>query len=170
MGDALAVRCEWCGEPMVPNVSTLDDDGCGWTCLTPECPEFSASELEAADLEEAGVPSGLARRLARLVEHCLDLRSASSAGRVDGVTVLDEMRANLTDSRRLATKASHIARQASEALPVPLPSNRSEASQQAKTDLAIASVLSLLAARSAHEAQVAIAGIDAELPGLASDV
>jgi hypothetical protein len=29
---------------MVPNVSTLDDDGCGWICLNPGCPELAAGE------------------------------------------------------------------------------------------------------------------------------
>ena len=28
MGELLAVTCDSCGEPMVPNVSTLDADGC----------------------------------------------------------------------------------------------------------------------------------------------
>ena len=35
MGELLAVTCGSCGEPLVPNVSTLDDDGCGWICRTP---------------------------------------------------------------------------------------------------------------------------------------
>jgi len=29
MGELLAVTCGSCGAPMVPNVSTLDEDGCG---------------------------------------------------------------------------------------------------------------------------------------------
>jgi len=60
MGELLAVTCDSCGEPMVPNVSTLDDDGCGWICLSPGCPELAAGELEAEDLVEAGVPEELA--------------------------------------------------------------------------------------------------------------
>ena len=56
MGELLAVTCDSCGEPMVPNVSTLDDDGCGWICLNPGGPELAAGELEAEDLAEAGVP------------------------------------------------------------------------------------------------------------------
>ena len=64
MGELLAVTCDSCGEPMVPNVSTLDDDGCGWICLSPGCPELAAGELEAEDLVEAGVPRG-ARRPSR---------------------------------------------------------------------------------------------------------
>ena len=69
MGELLAVTCDSCGEPMVPNVSTLDDDGCGWICLNPGCPELAAGELEAEDLVEAGVPEALAGRLARLIDH-----------------------------------------------------------------------------------------------------
>ena len=52
---ALAVTCDSCGEPMVPNVSTLDADGCLWTCLSPGCPELAAGELQAEDPARAGV-------------------------------------------------------------------------------------------------------------------
>ena len=76
MGELLAVTCDSCGEPMVPNVSTLDDDGCGWICLNPGCPELAAGELEAEDLVEAGVPEALAGRLARLVAHYADAEEA----------------------------------------------------------------------------------------------
>jgi len=76
MGELLAVTCDSCGEPMVPNVSTLDDDGCGWICLNPGCPELAARELEAEDLVEAGVPEALAGRLARLVEHYAEERES----------------------------------------------------------------------------------------------
>ena len=76
MGELLAVTCDSCGEPMVPNVSTLDDDGCGWICLNPGCPELAAGELEAEDLVEAGVPEALAGRLARLVDHCVAAEEA----------------------------------------------------------------------------------------------
>jgi hypothetical protein len=76
MGELLAVTCDSCGEPMVPNVSTLDDDGCGWICLNPGCPELAAGELEAEHLVEAGVPEALAGRLARLVDHYLDAEEA----------------------------------------------------------------------------------------------
>ena len=61
---------------MVPNVSTLDDDGCGWICLNPGGPELAAGELEAEDLAEAGVPEALAGRLARLVDHYVDAEEA----------------------------------------------------------------------------------------------
>jgi hypothetical protein len=58
--ELLAVTCDSCGEPMVPNVSTLDSGGCGWICLSSGCPELAAGELEAGDLVEAGVPEALA--------------------------------------------------------------------------------------------------------------
>ena len=57
-------------------MSTLDDDGCGWICLSPVCPELAAGELEAEDLVEAGVPEALAGRLARLVDRYVDAEEA----------------------------------------------------------------------------------------------
>lgn len=68
MGELLAVVCDSCGNPMIPNVSTLDDEGCGWICIDPRCPECHADELEAEDLIECGVPEYLARQLACLVD------------------------------------------------------------------------------------------------------
>ena len=82
MGELLAVTCDSCGAPMVPNVRTLDEDGCGWICLDPGCPELAAGELEAADLVEAGVPQALAGRLARLIEHYADAEEARAAAAV----------------------------------------------------------------------------------------
>ena len=79
MGELLAVTCDSCGAPMVPNVSTLDEGGCGWICLDPGCPELAAGELEAEDLVEAGVPQALAGRLARLIEHYADEEEARAA-------------------------------------------------------------------------------------------
>ena len=76
MGELLAVTCDSCGEPLVPNVGTLDDEGCGWICLSPGGPELAAGELEAEDLAEAGVPEALAGRLARLVDHYVDAEEA----------------------------------------------------------------------------------------------
>lgn len=54
---------------MLPNVSTLDAEGYLWICINPRCPELHAGELDAADLEEAGVPQALAGRVARLILH-----------------------------------------------------------------------------------------------------
>ena len=39
--ELLAVTCDSCGAPMVPNVSTMDEDGCGWISLDPHCPELA---------------------------------------------------------------------------------------------------------------------------------
>ena len=33
---------------MVPNVSTIDERGCAWICLDPDCPELAATELTAS--------------------------------------------------------------------------------------------------------------------------
>jgi hypothetical protein len=75
-GTASAVTCDSCGEPKAPNVSTLDDDVCGWILLSPGCPE-----LEPEDLVEAGVPQALAGRLARLIDHYVDAEEACTASR-----------------------------------------------------------------------------------------
>jgi len=53
---------------MLPNVSTLDEDGCGWICLNPYCGGCSAEEIDFLDLIEAGVPERLAVQLGRLLE------------------------------------------------------------------------------------------------------
>jgi hypothetical protein len=42
------LTCDSRGTPMVPNVSTLDDDACGWTCIDPGCPEPGAQSTGAA--------------------------------------------------------------------------------------------------------------------------
>jgi len=90
MGELLAVTCDGCGGPMIPNVSTLDDDGCGWICIDPRCPDCHAEELEAGDLVEAGVPEYLAGRLAVLLDFYEDQRCTgwgSEVGqRADGGT------------------------------------------------------------------------------------
>ena len=35
MGELLALTCGSCGEPMIPNVSTPNADGCLWICVGP---------------------------------------------------------------------------------------------------------------------------------------
>lgn len=86
MGELLAVRCEVCGEPMLPNVSTLDDDGCGWICVNPCCKECSAEEAEFLDLIEAGIPEYLAVQLSRLLEFYEEQRTAHwGTGRASSV-------------------------------------------------------------------------------------
>ena len=76
MTELLAMTCDTCGQPMLPNVSTLDEQGCLWICINPRCPEQGAGELEAGDLVEAGVPEALAGRLPRLTAHHVPDREA----------------------------------------------------------------------------------------------
>lgn len=82
MGELFAVTCDGCGGPMIPNVSTLDDDGCGWICIDPRCPDCHAEELEAGDLIEAGVPEYLAGRLAVLLDFYEDQRRTGRGSEV----------------------------------------------------------------------------------------
>ena len=111
MTELLAVPCDSCGEPMVPNISTLDENGCGWICLNPDCPELAAGELEAEDLVEAGVPEGLARRIARLVARYADgaeaLDSVGEQVHADRALVCAEL---LEISRLAAEAAARSAR------------------------------------------------------------
>ena len=125
MAELLAVTCDSCGEPMVPNVSTLDDDGCGWICLSPGCPELAAGELEAEDLVEAGVPEALAGRLARLVDHYVDAEEARgreadapARARERAQADLARLHALLLELGRLAEGAGALAAHLSDALVV----------------------------------------------------
>ena len=61
--------CDSCQEPMFPNLSTWDDDGCVWICTTAECSEWSGSELEAEDLVAVGCPPWIALRVIDLTEN-----------------------------------------------------------------------------------------------------
>ena len=101
MGELLALTCDSCGQPMVPNVSTLDDDGCGWICLHPVCPELCAGELETEDLAGGGVPTtwgtgsdvedqALAARLVRLIDYYEDtIEELHAQGAGDGEEGVD---------------------------------------------------------------------------------
>jgi hypothetical protein len=62
------VLCDPCGQPMLPNVSTLDGEGCAWICLTVGCADYTAEELEFEDLTAVGVPYWVANQIASLVE------------------------------------------------------------------------------------------------------
>ena len=166
MGELLAVTCDSCGEPMVPNVSTLDEDGCGWICLDPACPELAATELEAEDLVEAGVPEGLAGRLARLVARYADDADAPAAARERAQADLALIRGSLHQAGRLAEDAAARAGRVADSLHVSVAGNDFAGGQQAKADLAVASALSRLAARTVAEACAFVAGVDPDLPGL----
>jgi len=174
MGELLAVICGSCGEPMVPNVSTLDDDGCGWICLNPGCPELAAGELEAEDLVEAGVPEALAGRLARLVDHYEDAEEARTReadapvrARERAQADLARLRGHLLELGRLAEGAGALAAHLSDALVVSYHSDDFAEAQEAKQALAVAAALCASIRRTAGDAQEWAAGIDPELPGLA---
>jgi len=72
-GEPFALTRDSCGEPMLPNLSQGDADGCLWICIDPDCPELCAAELETEDLVEGGVPKALAARVVRLVDYYEDI-------------------------------------------------------------------------------------------------
>ncbi len=143
MGEFLAITCDSCGEPMVPNVSTLDEDGCGWICLNPGCPELAAGELEAEDLVEAGVPEALAGRLARLIDYYEDAaqartREADAPGwtRERAQAELARLRAIVLEVGRLAEGAGVLAGHLNDSLVVSYHSNDFVEAQDARQALA----------------------------------
>ena len=66
--DSSSVLVCSCGSLMLPNISTEDSEGFAWFCIRFGCGDYSASELEAEDLEALGVPTWLASSLAHLIE------------------------------------------------------------------------------------------------------
>jgi len=173
MGELLAVICDSCGAPMVPNVSTLDDDGCGWICLSPGCPELAAGELEAEDLAEAGVPEALAGRLARLVDHFVDAEEARgreadapARARERAQADLARLHALLLELGRLAEGAGALAAHLSDALVVSYHSDDFDKAEQARQTLAAVGALCAVLLRTAGDAQERLATIDPRLPGL----
>jgi hypothetical protein len=158
---------------MVPNVSTLDDDGCGWICLNPGCPELAAGELEAEDLVEAGVPEALAGRLARLVDHYADAEEerareadAPAWARERAQADLARLRALLLELGRLADGSGALAAHLNDALAVSYHSDDFAEAQDARQALAAAGALCAVLCRTAADAQERLAGFDPELPGL----
>ena len=184
MGELLAVTCDSCGEPMVPNVSTLDEDGCGWICLNPGCPELAAGELEAEDLAGAGVSTSwgtgsdvedeaLAGRLARLVDHYVDAEEARTR-EVDAPARAREraqadfarLHAFLFELGRLAEGAGALAAHLNDALAVSYQSGDFAEAQEAKQALAAVGALCAVLCCAAGDAQGWLAGVSPELPGL----
>jgi hypothetical protein len=160
---------------MVPNVSTLDDDGCGWICLSPGCPELAAGELEAEDLVEAGVPEALAGRLARLVDHFADAEEARgreadapARARERAQAELARLRTLLLELGRLAEGAGALATHLDDALVVSYHSDDFAEAQDARQALAAVGALCAVLRRTAGDAQDRLAGIDPDLPGLVS--
>src|SRR5450830_1397438 len=83
MPEPFALTCDSCGEPLLPNLSQADADGCLWICINPDCPELCAGELETEDLAGGGVSTSwgtgsdvedqaLAGRLVRLIDYYED--------------------------------------------------------------------------------------------------
>jgi hypothetical protein len=62
-----------CGEPMIPNISTCDADGYGWSCTNLSCGDFAGGEIEADDLIACGCPEWLARRIEALSDAISEL-------------------------------------------------------------------------------------------------
>ena len=175
MGELLAVTCDSCGEPMAPNVSTLDDDGCGWICLNPGCPELAAGELEAEDLVEAGVPEALAGRLARLIDHYVDAEEARAReadapvrARERAQADLARLHALLLELGRLAEGAGALAAHLNDSLAVSYHSDDFAEAQEAKQALAAVGALCATLRRTAADAQDWLAGIDPGCRGCSS--
>ena len=166
MGELLAVTCDSCGAPMVPNVSTMDEHGSGWICLDPDCPELAATELEAEDLVEAGVPTELARRLTKLILRRADEADAPGRARERAQADLARLRRDLLEAQRLASEAAALADRLVDSLNVSFKSDDFAEGQQAKADLAVTAALSRLAARTGADACASVARIDPDMPRL----
>jgi hypothetical protein len=79
MPEPFALTCDSCSEPLLPNLSQADADGCLWIHINPDCPELCAGELETGDLAGGGVSTNagtgsdvedkaLAARLVQLID------------------------------------------------------------------------------------------------------
>ncbi len=165
MTELLAMTCDACAEPMLPNVSTLDADGCLWICIDPRCPELHAEELEAADLEEAGVPQALAGRLARLILHYVEVDEAPPRTRERAQADLASLHAQLLETGRLAETTAAIAGHLDDALLVSYQSDAFDEAQQAKQSLAVIAALCATVGRTAADALAHLHGVDPDLPG-----
>jgi hypothetical protein len=65
--------CDGCNKPMIPNISTYDDEGYGWSCTTYGCGDFTGGEIEAEDLIALGVPEWVAERMEALSNAVLEM-------------------------------------------------------------------------------------------------
>jgi hypothetical protein len=188
MPEPFALTCDSCGEPLLPNLSQADADGCLWICIDPDCPELCAGELETEDLVEGGVPKALAARLVRLIDYYEDtikeLRVAcggeeEGADAGDGVAAppltgsreraqadLASLRRQVRELRRRSALAAAAAAQLGLELVVSYQSNDFAEAQDAQRALAAAAALCGAARHAAADAEECLAGIDSELPGL----
>jgi len=179
MPEPFALTCGSCGEPMLPNLSQADADGCLWICINPGCPEFCAGELETEDLVEGGVPKALAARLVRLIDYYEDtieeLRGEEGGGaaapslagsRERAQADLASLRRQVRELRRRSALAAAAADQLSLELVVSYNSDEFAEAQDAQRLLAAAAALCGVAGHAAADAEECLAGIDPELPGL----
>jgi hypothetical protein len=67
------IVCDHCDQKMFPNISTWDDEGCGWNCTTYGCGDWSGGEIEAEDLVVLGVPYWIAERIESLSDAILEM-------------------------------------------------------------------------------------------------
>jgi hypothetical protein len=65
-----------CGKPMIPNISTGDEDGYGWSCTNHFCKDWTGGEIEAEDLIACGCPEWLAERIEALSDAMLNLEDS----------------------------------------------------------------------------------------------
>lgn len=65
-----------CGKPMIPNISTGDEDGYGWICTNRQCGDWTGGEIEAEDLIVCGCPRWLAERIEALADAVLELENS----------------------------------------------------------------------------------------------
>ncbi len=165
MTELLAMTCDTCGQPMLPNVSTLDEQGCLWICINPRCPEQGAGELEAGDLVEAGVPEALAGRLTRLIAHYVEEREAPSRTWERARADLMTLRGHLLEMGRLAEVAGAVACHLDEALSVSYMSNQFAEAEEAKQSLVVTAALCATVGRIVADAASRLHDIDPELPG-----
>ena len=166
MGELLAVACECCGDPMIPNVSTLDDDGCGWICINPDCARQHAGELELDDLVEAGVPAYLAGRLVRLVDSCVEGGRRPFCAHERAWVALAALIVVVRELRRRAARAAAEAERLNDELLVSFTSNDFDLAQDSKQALAIAAAFCCSLQRSADDVERHLAAIDPQLDGL----
>ena len=188
MPEPFALTCDSCGEPMLPNLSQADADGCLWICINPDCPELCAAELETEDLVEGGVPKALAARLVRLIDYyedtTYDLREECGGEGEEGAggggaaappltgsreraqSDLASLRRQVRELRRRSALAAAAADQLGLELVVSYHSNEFTAAQDAQRALAATAALCAAARHAAADAGECLAGIDPELPGL----
>ena len=190
MPEPFDVTCSICGEPMLPNLSQADADGCLWICINPDCPELCAGELETEDLVEGGVPQALAARLVRLIDYYEDtieeLHAQCPGNGEEGAEAGDggaaapplagsreRAQADLAslcrlvrELRRRSALAAAAADQLSLELAVSYHSDDFAEAQDAQRALAAAAALCGAARHAAADAEECLAGIDPELPGL----